>query len=398
MEVLCAHDNAASTFALINKDNLKTNPLISADLWKQSLIALVSVVLTAVAGYFISPFTGYKSVALILLLAVSVIAALFHVGPVLIAASASALIWDYFFIPPRFNFTVGSTEDGLLLLMYFAIALISGVMTWRLRSLQQREVERHEQDNAIKLYNTLFNSLSHELQTPIASIIGASDTIKDSTLSKDQQQQLMDTISDSALRLHDQVSNLLNLSRLESGFLKPKMDWCDMSELVYSSISRSEVGQESDRFRVEMPTDLPLVRLDQQLMEEALINLLKNALLYTPNDETIDIRVSCTNNYEGQLDQSGNSPENEKTSQQLIIIISDGGPGFTLADREKVFNKFYRLHHPEKKGTGLGLSIVKGFIEAHNGQIYLGESVRHGAEFTILIPVETSYLNRLKNE
>jgi two-component system sensor histidine kinase KdpD len=128
-----------------------------------------------VAGfcYLLSGFMGYRVAALVLLLTVSLLAVSFDILPVLLSAALSAFIWDFFFIPPRFTIHVDNTEDAILLVMYFIIAMINAVLSYKIRQIEKAAQLREERANSVKLYNTILNSLSHELRTPIAAIIGA---------------------------------------------------------------------------------------------------------------------------------------------------------------------------------------------------------------------------------
>jgi two-component system, OmpR family, sensor histidine kinase KdpD len=367
---------------------------------KQFLISIGLIVLVSAACYIASDFIEYKVVALILLLTVSLIALVFDILPVLVAAALSALIWNFFFIHPKFTFHIGSAEDGFLFLMYFVIALINGVLTNRIRKIEKQAREEEEKAKTVKLYNTLLNSLSHELKTPIATIVGASDNLlaEQSNLSLDNRKELTENISVAALRLNQQVENLLSMSRLESGFIQPKKDWCDINELVYDVINRLEQQLKNHKLQINIEENLPLYKLDYGLMEQVLYNLLSNASIYTP--EYADIFISVKNNPDKvyQLNTSTEQhSEVKKETNSLLLTIEDRGPGFPKEELEKVFNKFYRLNNSKTGGTGLGLSIVKGFVEAHNGTVTL-ENVPHGSRFTIEIPAETSYINNLKNE
>ena len=148
---------------------------------KQYLVSLLVVCMVSAICYFLSVHIGYKVVAFILLFTVSLIAVSFDIFPVLTAAVLSALIWDYFFIPPRFTLQVGSAEDLILLLMYFVIALVNAVLTYKIRQIEKVALQKEEKAGKVKLYNTLLNSLSHELRTPIATIIGATDNLSSHT-------------------------------------------------------------------------------------------------------------------------------------------------------------------------------------------------------------------------
>jgi two-component system sensor histidine kinase KdpD len=367
---------------------------------KQFLISIGLVVLVSAGCYFLAEHIGYKVVAFILLLTVSVIAIVFDILPVLIAASLSALIWNFFFIAPKFTFHIGTAEDKLLFFMYFVIALINAVLTNRIRRIEKQAQEEEEKAKTVKLYNTLLNSLSHELKTPIAAIVGATDNllVEQSNLTADNRKELTENISVAALRLNQQVENLLSMSRLESGFIQLKKDWCDINELVYDVISRLDQQLKKHEINISIEGNLPLYKLDYGLMEQILYNLLYNASIYTPEYADIFITVKNTAEKVYQLGTSAEEQSQVKNENNyLSLIIEDRGPGFPQAEMEKVFDKFYRLSNSKTGGTGLGLSIVKGFVEAHNGTIVL-ENVPHGARFTIEIPAEASYINNLKNE
>jgi two-component system sensor histidine kinase KdpD len=338
--------------------------------------------------------------AFVLLLAVSLIAVIFDIIPVLLAALLSALTWDFFFIPPRFTFRVTSAEDALLLLMYFVIALINSILTHRIRRFEKLARQKEEKANTIKLYNTLLNSLSHELKTPLATIVGAADNLLNEPrrLSDVNKRNLVVEISMASLRLNRQVENLLSMSRLESGFIQPKKDWCDINEMIYAVVNRLEANLKNYDLKIMIEENLPLYKLDYGLIEQVLYNLVYNATIYTPEFSELYIIAKNNSNRIYQLDPDDTMQSRiARETDYLTLIIEDRGPGFPEDELEKVFDKFYRLKNSKTGGTGLGLSIVKGFVEAHRGIVIL-ENVPHGARFTIEIPTEVSYIKNLKNE
>ena len=316
-----------------------------------------------------------------LLVTVSILAMFLDIVPVLAAALLSALIWDFFFIPPRFTLTVGTAEDRLLLLMYFIIALINAVLTNKIRQMEKEVKVKDEKAKSVKFYNTLFNALSHELRTPITTIIGCTDNLlaKSSKLSEKDKAELISEISVASIRLNQQVENLLSMSRLESGILQLKKDWCDINDLVYKTLQRLEPNLQTYRITVEIPDQLPLFKLDFGLMEQVIYNLLINVTQHTPENTQITIQANC---------------ERDK----LVLIIADNGSGFPENEIDQVFDKFYRLKGSVTAGTGLGLSIVKGFVEAHHGIVKLENLPVRGSKFTIEIATEKSYVNRLIDE
>jgi two-component system, OmpR family, sensor histidine kinase KdpD len=348
---------------------------------RQYVYSLLLLLIVASVCYLLSTDLDYRIVAFLLLLVVSITAVLFDILPVLITAALSALVWNFFFIPPRFTFRIGETEDVVLFLMYFVIAMVNAVLTYKIRQVQKESFAKEEKTNTIKLYNTLLNSLSHELRTPISTIIGATDNLQslNNKLSDSNRHDLVLEISKASFRLNQQVENLLNMSRLESGFIQPKKDWCDIVELLYDSVKRIEENTGNNRINIQVDQNIPLFRLDKGMMEQVTYNLLYNAVLYTPATAAITISAACH-------------------ADVLEMIVEDNGPGFPADEIDKVFDKFYRLKNTRTGGTGLGLSIVKGFTEAHNGSITVSNIETGGSRFTIEIPAETSYLSNLKNE
>lgn len=329
-----------------------------------------------------SKYIDYRIAALVLLMTVSFMAMLFDIFPVLLTAVLSGLILNYFFIQPLFTFHITNTEDILLFLMYLIIALVNAVLTFKIREAEKKARDKEEKVKTIQLYDTLLNSLSHELRTPIATIVGSIDILKENRdkLSETNQKELLEEIDKASIRLNRQVENLLNMSRLETGMLKLKRDWCDVNELIYTVIQKNTSAKQHHTIHFIPNEKLPLFKLDAGLIEESIQNLVSNAIQYTPEGSTITIEVKLE-------------------SDTCIFSVSDTGNGFPENEIQLVFDKFYRLPNTKTGGSGLGLSIVKGFVEAHNGKITLKNNSNHsGACFLISIPTETSYINHLKNE
>lgn len=337
----------------------------------QYIYSFVIIIAVAAICFGLSGLMGYRVVAFILLLTVSLLALIFDILPVLMAATLSAFIWDFFFIPPRYTIHVDTTEDLFLLIMYFIIALINGVLTYKIRHIEKALQLKEERANSVKLYNTILNSLSHELRTPIAAIIAATDNLQSNDrISDGVKNELIDEISRASLRLNQQVENLLNISRLESGHIRPKNDWCDIVELVYDVVKRVEENNPSRKIEISINPDLPLCYIDKGMVDQVIYNLLNNAAIHTSNDCKIEISVA-------------------NHADLLQINIEDSGKGFNNADSRDVFEKFSRVKSdPDKTNSGLGLSIVKGFTEAMGGSVELLQSRSPGAKFSITLPAK----------
>lgn len=346
----------------------------------QYIVSILSILMAAAAGYAIQHLVGYKAVALILLVVVSLLAMLFDIWPVLIAAILSALILNFFFIPPLFTFHIRVTEDVLLFTMYFLVAMVNAILTHKIRMQARNIQDKEEKEKVIQLYHTLFNSLSHELKTPIATIIGAADTLTegDNTLTPEVKTALLTEIAKAGQRLNRQVENLLHMSRLDSGMLLVRKDWTDMHELVHKAIRRLDAADQH-RIRYNHPANLPLFKMDAGLMEQVIYNLIHNGTQYTAGDSPIELSIT-------------------QSADQCIITVSDHGPGIPPEEMKTIFEPFYRVPGTQAGGTGIGLSIVKGFVVAHGGTVEVEPNPGGGARFVVTLPSETSYLNYIRNE
>lgn len=310
-------------------------------------------------------------VALILLLLVSILAMFLETLPIVLAAILSALIWNFLFIRPKATFSISTPQDALLFLMYFVIVLMNAVFTSRIRKMEYLAQQKKEREKTLQLYNTLLNSLSHELKTPISTIVGVVETLKinSTAVSEAHKLELFSELEIAANRLHRQVNNLLHMSRLESDFLKLQPNWYDINEIINSVIDNKRPYSQNHDLVFQAREDLPLFKVDGGLLEQILQNILQNALQYTPAGTRIEIRA-------------------KELQEGLEISISDHGPGFPPDKLDLVFDKFYRLPGTAAGGTGLGLSISRGFARAHQGDITLRNHPEGGAQFLIFIPAE----------
>ncbi len=465
-------------------------------------------------------FAGSSHVlAMIYLLGVVLMASFVGRGPTLLMATASALLWDYLFLDPRFTLYLTHVEDVMMFGMYFVVALVLGQLVSRMRGQERAEIRREERSTALylltrdladaadvddmakrllrqvekafkcsaalllrnsdnelstkahpasgyavsdkeqsvaawacrfgkpagrftdnlpasealyvplmtqngaigvlalkldgpnppaleqrdlleafarqaalvldrfrlsaqaeqarlvseseKLSKALLNSISHELRTPIAAITTATTALAElKPIQSDKlQSTLAGEIQESASRLNRLVSNLLDMTRLESGKVKPHMEWCDVADLVQVALRHNDRILAGHKVELRIARPLPLVKMDFILMEQALNNLLFNAAVYTPPGTTVDVSALSTGG-------------------EIIISVSDRGPGLPPESLPHLFEKFYRAPGTPAGGTGLGLSIVKGFVEAHGGRVEAENRSGGGAQFTIHLPVQ----------
>jgi two-component system sensor histidine kinase KdpD len=347
----------------------------------QHVYSVACIVVVSAVCYVFFQNSGYHSVALILLATVSIIAMFFEITPVITAAILSALIWNYFFIPPRFTFQIGDAEDILMFLMYFIIALLNTVLTIKKRQFEKITLEKEGKENLVKLYDTLLNSLSNELRTPITSIKTATDNLQNNEKLLDDKlkTELISEISAASDQLYRHAENLLSTSRLESGTLKLNDDFCDINRLFDEVVNEFRDNKSHHKIELELPESLPFFKMDFGLMKQVLFNLVQNAITYSPPETKIKLIA-------------------EYLSDKLLMRVEDAGSGFPEDQIDKAFDRFYRLNNPGAGGTGMGLSIVKGFVEAHHGKVILENIRGGGARFTIALPAVTSYINTLENE
>jgi len=235
----------------------------------QYVISIISIGLVSVLCLLIRDYLDYKIVGYILLVVVSLLAMFLDIFPVLMSAVVSALILNFFFIKPYLTFHINDAEDSLLLFLFFFIALINGVLTHKIRKAEKILQIKEVRSNTMKLYNALLDSLSHELRTPISAIMRAIDTIQSETapISESNKHKLYSEIEKASLRLNHQVENLLNMSRLESGVVHPKIDWCDLEELIYNVLDHLKEDLKFHKIVVQLEENLPLFKLDYGLME-----------------------------------------------------------------------------------------------------------------------------------
>ena len=224
-----------------------------------------------------------------------------------------------------------------------------------------------------RLRAALLTSISHDLRTPLASIIGTVSSLRSfgDKYGAADRDELLATLESEAERLNRFVGNLLDMTRLESGAIELKFDLVDVAEIVGAALERAGNILAQHRVEISVGPDLPMLRLDPILFEQVLFNLLDNAAKYAPPGSRIDLKAR----------QDGDA---------VAIEVVDEGPGIPPDDLERVFDKFYRVQAQDRRraGTGLGLAICRGFIEAQGGRIEAhNRRDRSGAILTLRIPI-----------
>jgi two-component system sensor histidine kinase KdpD len=257
------------------------------------------------------------------------------------------------------------SPDRLHLLETFANQI---AITCERAGLNKENERARVQMRSEQLKNALLSSVSHDLRTPLATIAGAAGTLadKDSALSKDQSRALATEICSQAMRLNKQVSNLLAVTKVEAPELTLAKEECLVEEIIGAAISALEVQPKDGKIIVQLEDPSLDVNVDEPLMQQAIINLLDNALKHTQNDSQIKVTAAAL-------------------GDEVVISVADNGPGISDKDKSRVFDKFQRGENPQAEGSGLGLAICKGIVLAHGGRIWIEDQKPRGAIFKIAL-------------
>jgi two-component system sensor histidine kinase KdpD len=243
--------------------------------------------------------------------------------------------------------------------------------------LQERAKESQIAIETERLRTALFNSLSHELESPLAVIVRMLDTFTHSSYTHDPQvlRDLIDDISQEAERLNKLINNLLQITQLQEGKIKLHKTPHSVDEVISKALQRIDKKIYGKPYKIQLPTNLPLVSFDEVLIEQVLVNLLENAIIYTPLETGIEISASVSEN-------------------DVMISVADRGAGLISTDVSKVFIEFYRGENPkEESGAGLGLAVCQSIIKAHGGRIWAENRWNGGAIFYFVLPLHDSEEN-----
>ena len=262
----------------------------------------------------------------------------------------------------------GSDEEKLVLAL-----LDQGAVALERADLALAAVEAETLRRSDRFRAALLNSISHDLRTPLSTVLGSTTTMIEygEGMPAATRADLLQSVREEAERLNRYVGNLLDMTRLEGGGLNIREDWVDVRDVLAGAAERVSRRLSNRRIERDFPSDLPPVRLDPNLLEQAVVNILENAIAYSPDDTGIDLAA-----YEDR--------------NNVVISIEDEGKGIPTAELERVFEKFRRMEEPtdRTKGAGLGLSISKGFIESMGGRIAAASPIHgdHGTRVLISLP------------
>lgn len=329
------------------------------------LMSIGLVLIMTLFGELVKRRLEPANIVMFYLLAVVIVAIRWGQGPAIATSILSVILFDFFLVPPYLTLSV----EHVQYVFTFAGLLIVGLVISTLASKTREHLIRRQTE---KLQAALLSSISHDLKTPLASITGALTSLLSNNPNLDDtaRKGLLETAHEESERLNRLVGNLLDMTKMEAGALRISRKLCELRDVLGSSIEqlKEEIGPR--KIRMDIPGDYPEVRIDFSFMMKVFMNLIDNALKYSPKDAPIDIKAVFGRD-------------------KIKIEIKDRGCGIPESDLKRIFEKFYRVERSQHvTGTGLGLSICKGIVEAHGGEITARNNPDKGATFTIMLPLD----------
>lgn len=290
----------------------------------------------------------------------------YSTGPIFFGAVFTAAIWDYFFIPPHGTLSILNVEDIVIIMSFFVASVCMGILAFRIR---QREQQLQAKLISERLYQVMFDSVSHELKTPLTAIIGSATVLEQEQKKFGSAHALTCQIAESAYRISLTIDNLLDFLRLNSGRLQLKKEWQDCEDFIKANLEQSQHVLTGHQIQLNVSDSLPLINIDFSFLSHAFVNLLFNAVRYSPAGSAIQIAA-------------------EQSDKNIIFSVSDCGPGIPSEHLVTIFQKFFRVPGSASGGLGLGLAIAKEIVEMHSGSVWAENCVGSGASFFMRLPVE----------
>ena len=328
--------------------------------WAAAAAVAATLVALGVDAYF-----HVVNVALVYLLAVVLVALRCRRGAVIAVSVLNVAAFNYFFVPPRGTFHVDDPQYLLTFAMMLGVGLIVSGLTERVRARARAQAELTIEAETERVRSALLASISHDLRTPLAVITGSASTLAErgERLPPGERTSLAQSIFQQARDMSELVTKVLQMTRLETGAIKLERDWGSLNEIAGAVLRRLRDRLATHMVMLDLPDELPLVRVDASLIEQVLANLLENAARHTPPRTLIRLRAQVQ-------------------GSELVVSVEDFGPGLAEADLERIFRKFHR-------GVGLGLAICRAIVELHKGRIWAERLPGVGTAFRFTLPLET---------
>jgi two-component system sensor histidine kinase KdpD len=342
---------------------------------KSIVLSLGAVAVVTGAIFALEPVAPVLSLGVLYLFAVLPVAALWGFPLAAFVSVVSMLTFNFLFLPPTHTFRLADSENWVALAVYLVTAISVSELAARARrradeaerlARAARETEELRRSDAVK--TAVLRTVSHDLRSPITAIMTASDLLESSsaTLSTEEHEELYSSIRLQIHRLDRFVSNLLDLSRLEAGAARPLPELWTVDGLVARALD--VIGPENERIDTVFHDDSPPLSVDPAQIEHALVNVLENALKFSSPTDVVELRT-------------------EGSGSELVIRITDHGPGIPSGERDEIFEPFRRGTMTEgRTGSGLGLAIARGFVQLNGGRIWVESEPGRGTTVAVAFP------------
>ncbi len=348
-------------------------------MWKVSrpyASALAYVLSSTAVAFSVQRYARTADLAMIHLLGIVIVALRFNIRVSLASSLLSVALFDFLFVPPRLSLAWSDSRSTLTFAGMLAVSAVVSVLMERFRKQERviREIVHEAQVEAEteRIRSSLLSAVSHDLKTPLATIVTAGTTLLDrgESLDRSESRELLAAMVLEAERLNHLIQNLLSVTRFESPTIELHRSPEAVEEIIASAVARINAGLDPNRIHVALTLDLPWVMVAPALIEQVLINLLENAVRYSGPGSPIDITA---------IGEDG----------VVKVQVADRGPGISDVDIDKIFEKFYRGKQVNRRdgGFGLGLTICRAIIRAHGEKIGIRNRQGGGAVVEFTLPV-----------
>jgi two-component system sensor histidine kinase KdpD len=340
--------------------------------WPGYAWAAGATLVCTLAGLAIRGRFDLVNIAMVYLLGVALVALRYSRGPTIFATVLSIAAFDVLFVPPQGTFTVDDAQYLLTFAIMLAVGLIISRLTEFVRRQAQEQAKLEAAAQTERLRSTLLASISHDLRTPLAVMTGASSSLAErgERLSAEERQGLARSVYEQAREMSERVAKLLQMTRLESGAITLERDWDAIADIAGAVLARLRERLANHRVVLELPDDLPLVRVDAALIDQALANLLENAAIHTQPGTVVRLRAW-------------------RSGQELVVSVEDYGAGLPQGDEERIFAKFeHGVAEGRPGGVGLGLAISRAIVVLHGGRAWAERLPLGGSAFRFTLPLE----------
>jgi len=355
-----------------------------------TLISVLFIAVTAVSLLVIRSQINSTTVALIFIAGIVLLATFFEWIAAMIASVVAAFVFNFFFLEPYHTLTIDDPQNWVAFFVFLAVALSVGhlsatsnrrrVIAEGLYTKIEVAFEKASAAEALRrseqLKSALLDAVTHDFRTPLTSIKASATMLiednefatRESRLDGHGRRELLKVINEETDRLNSFVESMVEVARFQAGSGELQLRSVKPDEIIVKAAKRSKEIQRTHKFRSSLAPDLPAVRVDTRSIVEALHNLIDNASKYAPSGTTIFLSAF-------------------EADRRVRFAVEDEGPGIAEAERDSIFQRFYRNEKEEKPGLGMGLAIVRGIIEAHGGEIW-AESGAKGAKIVFQLPID----------